>query len=91
MSPLYVLIGRDGPQGAERRKLFRDEHLAYLEPFSKAGKVLVAGPFTDGNGSLIVFEADSQEAALDQARHDPYVTRGIFEHWEVRPFKRVLP
>jgi len=91
MSSLYVLIGRDGPEGAELRKQFRAEHLAYLEPFSKAGKVLVAGPFTDGSGSLIIFEADSQEAALAQARHDPYVTRGIFESWEVLPFRRVLP
>ncbi|MDP3940312.1 MAG: YciI family protein [Deltaproteobacteria bacterium] len=91
MAPLYVLIGRDGPQGAERRKQFREEHLAYLEPFSRAEKILVAGPFTDGSGSLIIFEAASEDVAREQARHDPYVTRGIFESWEVRPFRRVLP
>lgn len=91
MDSLFVLIGRDGPRGAELRKKYRKEHLAYIEPFSKAGKVVIAGPFTDGSGSLVIFEADSEEAAQAQARHDPYVAQGIFESWEVRPFRRVFP
>jgi uncharacterized protein YciI len=91
MASLFVLIGHDGPDGAERRKQFRAEHLAYIEPLSRAGKIVVAGPFTDGSGSLIVFEADSMEAAQKQARNDPYVTRGIFARHEVKPFKRVFP
>ena len=91
MASLFVIIGHDGPEGAERRKSFRTEHLAYLEPLSRAGKVVIAGPFTDGSGSLIVFEADSLEAALEQARNDPYVTRGVFGSYDVKPFKQVFP
>lgn len=91
MASLFVIIGRDGPEGAARRKLFRAEHLAYLEPLSSAGKVVVAGPFTDGSGSLIVFEADSLEAAIAQAKNDPYVTRGVFDSYDVKPFKQVFP
>lgn len=91
MASLFVIIGRDGPEGAARRKLFRAEHLAYLEPLSSAGKVVVAGPFTDGSGSLIVFEADSLEAAIAQAKNDPYVTRCVFDSYDVKPFKQVFP
>ena len=91
MASLFVIIGRDGPEGALRRKSFRAEHLAYLEPLSRAGKVVVAGPFTDGSGSLIVFEAESLEAAVEQARNDPYVTRGVFASYDVKPFKQVFP
>lgn len=91
MTSLFVIIGRDGPEGTARRKLFRSEHLAYLEPLSSAGKVVVAGPFTDGSGSLIVFEADSLEAAIAQAKNDPYVTRGVFDSYDVKPFKQVFP
>lgn len=91
MASLFVMIGQDGPEGPDLRKRYREEHLAYLEPFSKAGKIVLAGPFTDGSGSLIVFEADSEDAAMAQARHDPYVTRGVFKEWEVRPFRRVFP
>jgi len=88
---LFVLIGYDGPDGAARRVDVRPEHLATIEPLSRAGKAVLAGPFTDGSGSLIVFEADSLEAALEIARSDPYVRHGVFNRYEVKPFKRVFP
>jgi uncharacterized protein YciI len=91
MGSLFVMIAKDGPDGARLRKEVRSEHLAHLDALVKAGKIAIAGPFTDGTGSLIVFEADSIEAAQAQAASDPYVTRGVFESYEVKPFKRVLP
>jgi uncharacterized protein YciI len=43
------------------------------------------------SGSLIVAEFDSLEAARDWIGGDPYVTEGVFESFEVKPFVRVLP
>lgn len=88
---LFVLIGRDGPDGKRLRAEVRPDHLAHLDPLARAGRIVVAGPFTDGSGSLIVFEADSLEEAQAIAGNDPYVKRGVFSSWEVRPFLRVLP
>ncbi len=43
------------------------------------------------NGSLIVLEAESQEAAEVIAAGDPYVREEVFESHEVRPFTKVFP
>jgi uncharacterized protein YciI len=88
---LFAIIGRDGPEGREKRKLYRDEHIARLEKLEREGKLILAGPFGDKSGSLIVFEADSLEEAKAFASGDPYVAKGVFESHEVRPFKQVFP
>lgn len=88
---LFAIIGRDGPEGREKRKLYRDEHIDRLEKLAGKGKVILAGPFGDQSGSLIVFEADSLQEAKAFASGDPYVTKGVFESYEVRSFKQVFP
>ncbi len=88
---MFVIIGRDGPKGAELRPVHRPAHLKNLEPLVREGRVVLAGPLTDGAGSLIVLRADSQEEAERIAREDPYTVHGIFESVEVHPFKIVFP
>src|SRR5437879_5251946 len=58
---IFVIIGHDGPDGQEKRKLHRQAHLDRMEVLDKAGKVLLAGPFTDHAGSLIVLDMPSLE------------------------------
>jgi uncharacterized protein YciI len=53
--------------------------------------VILAGPFTDGSGSLIVVEAESREAVWQIVARDPYVQHGVFNKVEVLPFKQVFP
>ena len=88
---LFVIIGHDGTRGAELRPSLRPAHLANLKPLADAGRVVVAGPFTDGSGSLIVVEMESEADAVSFAQRDPYVTGGVFERVEVKPFRRVFP
>jgi len=88
---LYVIIGHDARDAKEKRPIHRPAHLAYLEPLSAAGKVILAGPLTDGAGSLIVLEAESLAAVWNLLGRDPYVTNGIFERVEVHPFLQVFP
>jgi len=87
----FVILGFDGPEGQARRKIHRAAHLANLEPLDRQGRVLLAGPFTDLAGSLIVIEATSIEEAKQIAQDDPYTVHGVFERVEVHPFKQVLP
>jgi len=88
---LFVIIGHDAPEGKDKRPTVRPAHLAHLEPLAQAGRVLLAGPFTDGTGSLIVIEAESREAVWQIVARDPYVTEGVFNHVEVKPFLQVFP
>jgi uncharacterized protein YciI len=88
---LFVIIGHDGPQGASLRLSVRPAHLENLRPLVERGKVIVGGPFTDGSGSLIVAEFDSEAAAEQFAANDPYTKQGVFERVEVKPFRQVVP
>lgn len=87
----FVILGFDGPDGQSKRKIHRAAHLAGLEPLSRKGKLILAGPFTDQSGSLIIVEADSIEEARRIAKEDPYTVHGIFERVEIHPFQQVLP
>ncbi len=88
---LFVIIGHDGPDGARLRPLVRPAHLDNLRSLVERGKVVLAGPFTDGSGSLIVIDMDSEAQAMAFAHSDPYVTQGVFERVEVKPFRKVFP
>jgi uncharacterized protein len=88
---LFVIIGHDGPDGAHLRPGLRQEHLDNLRPLVSRGKVKIAGPFTDGSGSLIVVDMDNEAAARAFAESDPYVKGGVFERVEVKPFRQVFP
>ncbi len=88
---LFVIIGHDAPDARERRPTLRPAHLAHLGPLSRAGRILLAGPFTDGSGSLIVLDAPSLEEAWKIVAADPYAREGVFNHVEVKPFRQVFP
>ena len=88
---LYVILGHDAPGAAEKRPAVRPAHLAHLEPLAKAGRIRTAGKLLDGTGSLIVLEADSLAEVWALVARDPYVTEGIFNRVEVKPFAQALP
>ncbi|MGV1013546.1 MAG: YciI family protein [Methyloceanibacter sp.] len=87
---LYALICTDKPDSLALRKANRPEHLAYLESLGEA--LVFAGPFidTDGetmNGSLIVVEAPSLDAARAIIEGDPFAKAGIFAEVDIRPWR----
>lgn len=88
---MYVIIGRDAPDAKEKRPVFRPAHLEHLRPLAAAGKVVLAGPLTDGTGSLIILRLDSAEEVWAVVARDPYVVNGVFAEVAVHPFKQVFP
>lgn len=88
---LFVIIGHDGPDGPTLRPKVRERHLANLRPLAEAGKLLVAGPFTDGSGSLLIIDVENEAAALAFAQNDPYTMEGVFNRVEVKRFRKVFP
>ncbi len=87
----FVILGFDGPDGRAKRKIYRPAHLERMERLNAQGRVVLAGPLTDGAGSLIVIEADSFADAEAFANEDPYTVNGVFERVEVHPFMQVFP
>ena len=86
---IYALICTDKPDSLAIRKANRPQHLAYLE--SLGDTLVLAGPFTepDGetmNGSLVVIEASSLEAACKIAAGDPFAKAGLFANVDIRPW-----
>lgn len=98
---LYALIGHDRPDSLAARQKVRPAHLARAMELVAQGRLVLAGPFptVDADeptaagftGSLIVAEFPSLEEAELWFSADPYVTEGVFERHEVRPFMQVLP
>jgi uncharacterized protein YciI len=88
---LFVILGRDGPNGKTLRPGLRPAHLDHLRRYGANDHVVLAGPFTDGTGSMLLVEFESLEEARAMADGDPYWTGGVFASVEVHPFLRVFP
>ena len=86
---LYALICTDKPNSLAIRRAKRPEHVAYLKSLGDTLKL--AGPFieADGetmNGSLVVIEAASLQAAKEIGAGDPYAKAGLFASVKIRPW-----
>jgi uncharacterized protein YciI len=85
---LFAIIAEDKPDGVAHRMAVRPTHLKHLETI--ADRVVLAGPFLDAQGkpcgSLLVIEAADQAEAEAIAARDPYVTEGVFESYQLRPW-----
>lgn len=68
----------------------RPTHREYLRRLLSEGKLFASGPFEDGYGALIVYEADSPEAAEQLLQGDPFHAGGVFVRWTIRPWKVVM-
>jgi len=88
---LVALIARDRPGALQTRMDNRDAHLAYID---STGIVAQAGPFLDAEGqmcgSLVILDVPDMAAAEAWAKGDPYAKAGLFEHVELKPWKKVI-
>lgn len=68
----------------------RTMHRAYLGTLREQGRLAAAGPFTDGSGALIIYEAVSLEEAEECLRADPFNQHGVFLSWRIHPWNQVF-
>lgn len=89
--PLFVLTCIDKPGALDQRMAAREAHLAYVRG---SGVAKLGGPLLDEAGgmagSMLIIEADDLAAAKAFSAADPYLTAGVFESVDVRPFKVTL-
>lgn len=74
---------------ADAREAKRSEHVAYRKGLG--GAMPLAGPLLDDAGeaigSVVILEADDQQAAEALAADDPYVAAGVIELLSVRRYR----
>ncbi len=89
--PLFVVSCIDKPDSLSVRMAARDAHLAYANTGEKPVKVKLGGPYLDGRGnmagSLLIVDAPDRSAVDQFLRDDPYVTAGLFESVDIRPYR----
>jgi uncharacterized protein len=75
---------------ADKVNAHRPAHRAYLTSLVERDQLFASGPFEDAPGALIVYEAESMEAAEALLRADPFHAAGVFVRWTIRPWKVVF-
>jgi uncharacterized protein YciI len=77
-------------QDVEKVESIRPKHREYLRGLLANGNIFATGPFEDGYGALIVYEAETLEKAEALLKGDPFHAAGIFLSWKMRPWKVVM-
>lgn len=77
-------------QDRAKVEAIRPVHRQYLTGLRDGGKLVASGPFTDGSGALIIYEAPSAEEAEALLKGDPFHAGGIFVNWKLRPWNPVM-
>jgi uncharacterized protein len=72
----------------EKNVTLRPQHLAFLKEQEAQGRIFARGPFADLSGGLVIYQAESLEAATALAEADPYVNQGArrleLREWAIR-------
>ncbi|MCK8783502.1 YciI family protein [Roseomonas sp. NAR14] len=91
--PQFLVTAWDGtdPEAPARRAAARPAHLRNVAPMVERGELVVGGAVLDGSGGMVgsvcIVEC-ADRAALDRwLEADPYVTGGVWQRVEVRPFR----
>jgi len=74
---------------AEKIARVRPTHREYLQGLKRNGNVVLAGPFTDDSGGLLIYEAETAEEADAMIRNDPFFKEGVFVSWVLREWRPV--
>lgn len=92
----FLVLAKDGTDvGApERRQRVREAHLEGVKPAVKDGSLQLGGAILDDAGvmigSALLVEAESREALMDFLKGDIYSREGVWQSFEIYPFKRAV-
>ena len=86
---LFAMIAKDKPGSIDQRLAVRPVHLQHLDSLGQ--QLRLAGALLDADGkpegSLMVIEAETIEAATALFNADPFVKEGIFASTEIKPWR----
>lgn len=68
----------------------RPRHREYLATLKEEGNLFASGPFEDESDALIIYEADSVDAARALIAADPFSEAGVFQSFTIKPWRQVF-
>jgi uncharacterized protein YciI len=91
MKTIAVFLGhgsRWNPDLPVREQAYWDDHARFMDALFDAGTVILAGPFADRSGSMVILASESVEAARAIFREDPWARQDIlvaseFKEWTI--------
>ncbi len=87
----YLLFYEAVENYTERRRPFREAHLAYAQAAVDRGELVLGGALANPvDRAVLLFHALTPAVAEAFARGDPYVTNGLVERWSVREWTTVV-
>jgi uncharacterized protein YciI len=60
-----------------REQAFWDDHARFMDALFDAGTVILAGPFADGSGSMVILAAETVEGARAILGEDPWAQQDV--------------
>ena len=67
-----------------RQQELWEEHAAFMDAMFEAGVIILAGPFADESGSMIIMYSESAEAARSVFLGDPWSQHNILAPRDVK-------
>lgn len=89
----FLLIAYDGTDAGalDRRMSVRQEHLLKIKILKQAGEFIFGGAILDDSGKMIgssiLYEFPDRMALDEKLKDEPYITKGVWEKVEIRPFR----
>ncbi len=89
----FLLIAFDGTDAGalDRRMSVREEHLRKIKILKQTGEFIVGGAILDDTGKMIgssiLYEFPDRRALDEKLKDEPYITKGVWEKVEIRPFR----
>ena len=87
----YVVHAYDYPDALDRRLAVREDHLEGVRRMKTEGAFYLGGALLDAEsrmiGSMMLVEFPDDAALHDWLRIEPYVTGGVWEKVDVKPFR----
>lgn len=75
----------------EKRKPYREEHLALAQRFVADGKLILGGAYAEpADGAAIIFKVETKADVLFFVENDPYVKNGLVTQWHIREWNAVV-
>jgi uncharacterized protein YciI len=89
--PYFVVFATDRPGFEQIRATHRPAHRERLRRHDHPVTVRIGGPTLDAiegnmNGTMLVIEAETEDAVRAYLAEDPYMLVGLYERLEIRPF-----
>ncbi|MFR9730461.1 YciI family protein [Saccharopolyspora sp. MS10] len=77
-------------QDEEKRLAVRPAHRDYAKELAERGELLAAGPYQDGAGAQLIYEAPDEAAVRGLLDADPYLREGVLASTTIREWNALV-